>query len=168
MFKKILIPLDGSARAEAALPLAQDLAECYGAQMILFHANTPLPAQYYAPAMFSMVAELEQTSRKESDAYIRRVADHLTNRGLQVTTELSDDFTAAGAILDYVEHNGVDLIAMSTHGRTGLGRWLMGSVADKVVHGATVPVLLVRPDEARPAGDQGHSAQVRTDLREPA
>ena len=72
------------------------------------------------------------------------------DRGVKASVVMKEDLTAANAILDYADHNGVDLIAMSTHGRSGIGRWLMGSVADKVVHGAKMPVLLVRPDESKP------------------
>jgi nucleotide-binding universal stress UspA family protein len=59
---------------------------------------------------------------------------------------LKEASAVADAILNYAEANGVDLIAMSTHGRSGIGRWLLGSVADRVVHGSQVPVLLVRPN----------------------
>jgi len=149
MFKKILVPLDGSSMAEAALPLARNLAECYGAEMVLLHVNTPLPMQYYAPEIMEAVTEMEQSTRVESNTYIHHTVANLMNRGIKAHAVLMDDNTAADAILDYTEHNGVDLIAMSTHGRSGLGRWLLGSVTDKVIHGAKVPVLLVRPDESK-------------------
>ena len=151
MFKKILVPLDGSLMAEAALPLARDLAACDDAQIIVLHVNTPLPAQYYAPEMYSMVVEMEQAARTESNAYLHHILANLLDRGLRASAELVDANTAADAILDYADHYHVDLIAMSTHGRTGVGRWLMGSVADKVVHGAKMAVLFVRPDESKPA-----------------
>lgn len=150
MFKKILVPLDSSSMAEAALPLARSLAECFGAELIVLHVNTPLAMQYYAPEMLATVAELEQTARVEANTYLHHTAANLMDRGIKASAVLKDDVTAANAILDYADHNSVDLIAMSTHGRSGIGRWLLGSVADKVVHGAKVPVLLVRPDESKP------------------
>jgi nucleotide-binding universal stress UspA family protein len=61
---------------------------------------------------------------------------------------------AAAEIVDYAEVNDVDLIAMSTHGRTGVGRWVFGSVASRVLRGTTKPILLVRPPEARVSGEQ--------------
>jgi nucleotide-binding universal stress UspA family protein len=149
MFKKILVPLDSSSMAEAALPLARNLAECFGAEMVVLHVNTPMVMQYYAPEMLTMVAELEQTARIEANTYIHHTAASLMDRGIKASAVMKDDATAANAILDYADHNGVDLIAMSTHGRSGIGRWLLGSVADKVVHGAKMPVLLVRPDESK-------------------
>ena len=150
MFKKILVPLDNSPMAEAALPLARSLAECYGAEIVLLHVNTPLAIQYYAPEMMVTVAELEQNARVEANTYIHHMAANLMDRGIKASAVLKEDLTAANAILDYADHNGVDLIAMSTHGRSGIGRWLLGSEADKVVHGAKMPVLLVRPDESKP------------------
>jgi nucleotide-binding universal stress UspA family protein len=150
MFKKILVPLDSSPMAEAALPLARNLAECYGAEMVVLYVNLPLGMQYYAPEMLATVAELEQTTRVAVNTYIHRTAANLMDRGIKASAVMKDDVTAANAILDYADHNGVDLIAMSTHGRSGIGRWLLGSVADKVVHGAKMPVLLVRPDESKP------------------
>ena len=150
MFKKILVPLDSSKMAETALPLARSLAECYGAEMIIFHVNVPLPTQYYAGGMIATVGELEQLGRVEANTYIHRIVASLMDRGIKASSVSKDDPSTANAILDYTELNAVDLIAMSTHGRSGIGRWLMGSIADKVVHGAKVPVLLVRPDETNP------------------
>lgn len=150
MFTKILVPLDGSAMAEAALPLARDLAERNGAELILLHVNTPLPLRFYGPEMMAPLAEMEQDAQVAANTYIHHTAANLMNRGIKVKSVLQDETTAAGAILDYADHNAVDLIAMSTHGRSGIGRWLLGSVADKVIHGAKMPVLLVRPDESKP------------------
>lgn len=150
MFTKILVPLDGSNMAEAALPLARDLAERNGAELILLHVNTPLPLRFYGPEMMAPLAEMGQEAQVAANTYIHHTAANLMNRGIKVRTVLQDETTAAGAILDYADHNAVDLIAMSTHGRSGIGRWLLGSVADKVIHGAKMPVLLVRPDESKP------------------
>ena len=148
MFKKILVPLDGSKMAEAALPLARELAESNGAEIILIHANAPTYFQYYSPEMMVAAPDIEHDERVEANTYMHRVLASMQDRGIKATAVLKDDITAANAILDYADQNAVDLITMSTHGRSGIGRWLIGSVTDKVVHGAKVPVLLVRPDES--------------------
>ncbi len=147
MFTKILVPLDQSELAEAVLPLVTSLAKCYDAEIVLFHVVTP--TRYYAPEMMIGAVEVEETMRAEANMYLKRLATSLTDRGFKVSAVQKDDLGVANAILDYADHNGIELIAMSTHGRSGIGRWLLGSVADKVVHGAQAPVLLVRSEETK-------------------
>jgi len=109
-----------------------------------------MPTRYYGVETMVPIEEMEQSARVEANAYIHQVVATLTDRGIKASPVSEENTSAANAILDYAELNGVGLIAMSTHGRSGIGRWLMGSIADKVVHGAEVPVLLVRPDESNP------------------
>ena len=74
---------------------------------------------------------------------------HLLDQGLNVSTAAVSGF-APDQIIDHAQENGMDLIAMSSHGRTGLGRWVFGSVTDKVVHAGDIPVLVVRAVEGSP------------------
>ncbi len=119
------------------------LAECDGAEIVLLTV-VPYPNIDYfipEPALANAARENQVNERR---TYLKRMADRLAAAGLQVRMELCDG-PVAEAILDYADRTAADLIAMSTHGRSGLGRWLMGSVAERVLHAAKVPVLLVRP-----------------------
>ncbi|MCL4504483.1 MAG: universal stress protein [Chloroflexi bacterium] len=143
MYKRILVPLDGSTVAEAILPQAQMLAECGGAEIVLLSVIPHPNYDYFIPEP-ALASAAHENQANECRAYLKRIADRLAGSGLQVRTELCDG-PVAEAILDYADSTGADLIAMSTHGRSGLGRWLMGSIAERVMHTAKVPVLLVRP-----------------------
>ena len=149
MFKKILVPLDGSQMAEAALNEVRALAQETAAEMVLVHVNVPIASRYY-PGLLPDVGEIERDMSAESNRYLQRVATTLNDRSIRTSTVQLNDPAVADAILNYADHNNIDLIAMSTHGRSGIGRWLLGSVADRVIHGAKVPVLLVRPDLSTP------------------
>ena len=94
------------------------------------------------------ILEQLQTNAHE---YLDRIAASLCAEGLRVRTAVVVE-SPAGAILDYVTAHAVDLIALATHGRGGVARWLVGGVADKVVRGASVPVLLHRPHDKAQAG----------------
>jgi len=153
MFKKILVPLDGSDMAEAVLQPVRELADCMGADVIALRVVVPI-AMDYAAMRGDIVwqKQLEQSMMTEADTYVHRIADRLKSQGLKATSALKYELAVADTILAYADQNGVDLIAMSTHGRSGIGRWLIGSVADRVVHGARIPVLLVRPEASKPHG----------------
>ncbi len=146
MYKKILVPLDGSPLAEAALPPVVELAQCTGAKIILLRVLLTPVYEYMMtdPVVATVTAEAKEINRDEVQNYLEYMAAGLRQKGLTVETQVCEG-PIADAILDYAESIHTDLIAMSTHGRSGLARWLIGSVADKVVHAATMPVLLVRP-----------------------
>jgi nucleotide-binding universal stress UspA family protein len=142
MFNKILIPLDGSALAEAILPEAEALAQVFAAQIILLCAHTPQVFPYLTDNPYAL-ADITRYEMESSRKYLDGVAARVAAKGLPVTALLGEG-RAADVILDTAEAVKADLIAMTTHGRSGVGRWLMGSVADAVVHAANVPVLLSR------------------------
>ena len=93
-----------------------------------------------------VMSDIEQSARTAANTYIHQTAAHLEDSGLKARAVLHEELSAADFILTYAEQNGIDLIAMSKHGRAGIGRWLLGSVADRVMNHAKTPVLLVRPD----------------------
>ena len=142
MFSKILIPLDGSELAEAILPEAETLAKDFGAEVILLRAHALHSAPYLGESPYAM-AEITHFEMEADRNYLDGIADRLRARGLVVKT-IQNQGRAADVILDTAEAVKADLIAMTTHGRSGVGRWLMGSVADAVIHAAKVPVLLSR------------------------
>jgi nucleotide-binding universal stress UspA family protein len=130
MIANILVPHDGSALAERALPFATSLARAADARLWLVHARA------------SAVPLLDPEHGLDPSAMIEGVAAHLRERGLKATARTMHG-DAASVILDASVDMPADLIVMSTHGRGGIGRWLYGSVADQVLVRATVPVLLV-------------------------
>ncbi len=145
MFSHLLVPLDGSSLAEAALPYAFTLGKRLGAQLLLLRAQPPGPAEGGVPAKGvaapgETLAYLEEVQRRAS-------AQGITSRIAAVPGN------AAEAILDAVATKKCDLVVMSTHGRSGITRWVLGSVADKVLHAAAVPVLLIRPKAGGGAPD---------------
>jgi nucleotide-binding universal stress UspA family protein len=144
--RHILVPLDGTAVAEAALPPAAALARLFGAGLHLVRAVEPVPVPAAVPDLAAgrpPVTELAARAR----AYLGRAAGRLRAADLPVDTHVAaHDFleSAAPAVLEEAE--GADLIVMATHGRGRVARFLLGSVADQVVRGADVPVLVVRPN----------------------
>ena len=147
MYKKILVPLDGSPVAEGVLPHAQNLAYSEGAELVLLNvaANAAADFLFADPALAERsVSEQEERSK----AYMTQVEERLRAEGVQVSTLLREG-AVAQVILDTAEEIQADVIAMSTHGRTGAARWLLGSVADRVVRNSKVPVLLIRAPASR-------------------
>jgi len=141
----ILIPLDGSALAEEILRPAVALGTLMGTRYTLLQALDPLVAEHIKPPYSvgldrSMLAEI----RERALAYLEQIADRLRAQSLQVQTKLVVAQPHI-AILDYADDHAVDLIALATHGHGGVARMVLGSVADKVVRGADVPILLQRP-----------------------
>ena len=144
MFKKIMIPLDGSALAENALEPGLALAERSGADVVLLR----VPVYWEVPAAAATYEFLrpEQTRERiyeRAERYLRsiRQVKHDLSIPLQLQVAEGD---VAGTIVDTAAASGIDLIVMSTHGRTGLRRWLLGSVTEKVLRSAPCPVLAVR------------------------
>jgi nucleotide-binding universal stress UspA family protein len=131
MFRRILVPLDGSALAEAVLPQATELARLHGAEVVLLRVES---APDYAVAQ----------AAEEAQHYLKGVAASLRGARVRVSTMVVLSGDAAGEILVQAELTAADLILMSTHGRSGVGRWMLGSVAEKVLRAAVTPVLLVR------------------------
>ena len=141
MYKRVLIPLDGSPLAEQALPHAIAQARHSQAELILLRVLEP-----FAHARGLSLADLkriEQQATTWAREYLERLTVDLRQQGLPLQAVIIDGRPHV-EIPQYAETNQVDLIVMSTRGQSGLSRWLMGSVADRVVRGATVPVLLVR------------------------
>ncbi|HEX75073.1 MAG TPA: universal stress protein [Dehalococcoidia bacterium] len=142
-FLKILAPLDGSDIGEAALSHADKLSIETGASVILLQVIQP-PGTIGATTM--LVSATEDAVRAMHDAgenYLSGVAERLGEKGIKTTYEVVTG-DPADKIVEYAEDKRVSLIAMSTHGRGGIARWVLGSVADKVLHGTKIPVLLVR------------------------
>lgn len=147
MFKKILVPLDGSELSEGVLPHVNTLAKCMRSQVVLLRViSAPVYETMYADALIAHPAQDAETgSRAHSEGYLQRIAFDAFAPEVHVTYEVSGG-PIAETILDYASGIEADLIAMSTHGRNGLARMVIGSVADEIVRRSHLPVLLVRPE----------------------
>lgn len=156
MYERILIPLDGSALAEAALEHAEELAVGLKATIILFTAITPLeqivretlpwgslnPADHEVPV--GQAGRRFEAEKKAALEYFGHLKDRLVARGVEVDIQVGEG-RPADAILGIADSADVSLIVMSTHGRGGVGRAVHGSVADEIIRNSRVPLLLVRP-----------------------
>jgi nucleotide-binding universal stress UspA family protein len=140
---KILAPLDGSDVGESALPYAEAIAASSKAMINLVQVVSP-PGTVEANLLGGPDwRKFIKAMRDAGENYLKSIVERLKNKEVKVIYEvLTGD--PADKIVEYAADKGVGLIAMSTHGRTGLARWVLGSVADKVLHGARIPVLLVR------------------------
>ncbi len=153
--RHVLLPLDGSPLAEQMIEPAVALGALTGADFTLLRVIKPvLPAAFaleHAGAgsgVQHLLDEIEKTHaavRRDAELYLEGVAARLRERGLKVRTRVADEEQPALAILHEAASLPIDLIALQTHGRGGLARLVLGSVADKVVRGAAVPVLVQRP-----------------------
>lgn len=146
MYKKILVPLDGSEFSERVLPQVAALAKSTGAQVILLRIA---PAPIYEPVLIvpnalNVPPSPEQDTFAQAEGYLQRVAYDYFPPEVAVRLEVCNGPTAQ-TILEYASGIDADLIAMTTHGRSGLARFVMGSVAEEIVRNSHLPVMLVRP-----------------------
>jgi len=140
MYKRIMLTLDGSALAEQALPHAIVQAERCQAELVLLKVLEPLQIHGLARPSIEWVKKQTTTLAYE---YLEHVAAKVKEHGIPVRVVAIEGHTPV-EIVRFASANEVDLIVMCTRGHSGFSRWLMGSVADRVVRGASVPVLLVR------------------------
>ena len=129
MYEKILVPLDGSELAEGALPYVEGLARKLGSEVILITVCTS--GEY-----------MERPLR----AYLEKRAEELRSLGVKASPMVVQG-DAANEILDFAQKNNIGLITISTHGRTGISRWALGSIANKVLQRSHIPILLIRSKE---------------------
>ncbi len=154
MYSRILVPLDGSELAECVLSHVQTIIRgCREPEVIFIRVVEPVNLPVGALSAGGMVYSEEDAARTRGqiDSEHRHVADEYLKRitGRREFTGTSTRAVVvtgkpAEAIADYAGENGVDLIVIGTHGRSGISRWVMGSTADKVLHAAPMPVLMIR------------------------
>ncbi|MCX8126610.1 MAG: universal stress protein, partial [Dehalococcoidia bacterium] len=151
LLTKVLVPLDGSEVGEAALPYVIDLASKLDMEVVLFQMVALAYHVYSSGEIVTQIPYTEQEMepiRKSARNYLEKVAKDLTAKGLKVTVEIKTGSAAEG-IIKAAEELKVDLVAMSTHGRSGVSRWVFGSVAARVLQQGSTPLLLVRAPGAR-------------------
>jgi nucleotide-binding universal stress UspA family protein len=155
MYRRILVPLDGSKLAECALPHVEELAKGGDTEKVILVSVTERVQGYRAfeepsqPLGQQLVPEGFGKKEKQAQKYLGRIAKAMEAKGIKVSTEvlLGDP---AEEIIIYTKHPGCDLIVISSHGRSGISRWTHGSVADRIFRGSPVPVLMVRAPGCQP------------------
>jgi nucleotide-binding universal stress UspA family protein len=137
VYKRILVPVDGSETAEAILPFAEKVAGPVDAEVILLHVLADAKGGHVFP------------NRAEAVKYLNSLSERLADKGVRVRTGIRNG-PLPEVILGAADKWSVDLIAMATHGRSGLKRLVLGSVAETVLRAAAVPVLMFRTAPAAP------------------
>ncbi len=145
MYKKILVPLDGSELAKKALDQAERLAVHFGSEIILFEVVPYLPI-YGSPELVTPLV-IDEKQKEGAERYLQELAEEVRKKGLRVSAMVKTGHQVAVEIIDYAKEIGADLIVMCTHGRSGITRWVLGSIALKVLTRAETPILLIRSKE---------------------
>ena len=152
MYKKILVPLDGSELAECVLPHVESIANGCGVQDVVF-LRVAEPLHWVVEPPYDVedsisfrerdVRLIDSENKVTAEKYLNQLVTRTQYEGVTIQSEVVMG-RAAESIAEYATKNGVDLIIIATHGRSGVSRWVWGSVADRVLHSACVPVLMIR------------------------
>jgi nucleotide-binding universal stress UspA family protein len=150
MYKKILAPLDGSDMAECTIEHVKEIARAGDKPEVIFLSvlEPAHNAYWFAQGDPDLQKKEESDRKKSAENYLLKIANEAKKDGLAAKGVLLEG-NPADVIIDYAGKNGVDLIVMSTHGRSGLTRFAMGSVTDKVLRTAAAPVLAISPKGCR-------------------
>ena len=144
-YKKIVVPTDCSGWSNRAVPHAVEIARANDAEIILLFVFNPPASDYIDQIALAGQEEQIQRLREQYKQQLAGLRNELRNEHIQARVQWMEGAGVAHLICDYINAEGVDLVVMSTHGHTGLARFLFGSVAHKIVEGTNTPVLLVRP-----------------------
>jgi nucleotide-binding universal stress UspA family protein len=150
LLKRILVPLDGSELGAAAIPYAKTLGLAENADIVLYQVLEQVDINWLnQPQTFYSMPEDRESRKSFALNYLTRIGKRLEGDGLHTSSAVGWG-SPSDQIIDYAKTNCVDLIAMSTHGRSGINRWVFGSVTDKILHAGNTPVLVVRePNRCR-------------------
>lgn len=154
MFRHILVPLDGSGFAEAALPYALEMAAQFDSDITLLRVVLPPRAGEGAlsPESANYMIKMRDDLYKEAIEYLQQQKGSLRQQNYRVHYQVAESEDIAAEIISAVRGADADTVVMCTHGRGGLSRWLFGSVATRVLQSSHVPVLVIRPHGAATAG----------------
>src|SRR5579859_6099942 len=147
MFQHILIPLDGSLRAEQALPVAARIARSTGASLLLVQVVNPVDYHVGLAPVPMGNAQVIETEMAEASSYLTAVAEAPMLAGIETRVDVVFGFSGH-ELLSVIASRGIDLVVLCSHGRTGLARWALGSVAHTLVHQSTAPVFVLRDRSA--------------------
>jgi nucleotide-binding universal stress UspA family protein len=147
MYQRILVPLDGSKSAECVLSHVESIAEVPGVENVVFLRvvepfHTP-GGCYDSSLSIENIKRMDSEQRVDAENYLKKLGKQIRYEGVNVQPEVITG-RAADCIAEYATKNAVSLIIMATHGRSGVSRWVWGSVADRILRSACVPILMVR------------------------
>ena len=156
MYKKIMVPLDGSKLAECVLPHLEEFVTGFKAETIIFvRVIEPAPARYSEinsttnPHEYvnirKEVEKIEEERKLSARSYLNEVISRFKQNEITFTAHVLVG-PVADRLVDYVDSNEIDLVLIATHGRSGISRWVRGSIADRVLRSARAPVLMVPAD----------------------
>ena len=161
MYNKIMVPLDGSELAECVIPHVEAIISGFkSTKVVLVRVVDPvrLPVSVPAHGNFGFTEKdrqhLETNRKKAATDYLEKMADNLDIPGSVFSYAVLEG-NPANMLADYATNNAVDLIVLASHGRTGVSRWLIGSVAERVVRTSCVPVMIVRAPGCEPKAKSG-------------
>ena len=156
MYQKIMVPLDGSELAECVMPHVEAITTgCKITNVVFVRVVNPvkLPASVPARGEFGFSEKerrkLEEQRKQAADTYLKKIVENTRLEGARLSHEILEG-KVADTLAHWAEKNGVDLIIIASHGRSGVSRWVMGSVADRVLRSACVPVLMIRAPGCEP------------------
>lgn len=146
-FKNILLALDGSERAECTLTWGKTFAAVGDTTLFAVRVVLPPPplGSPYLPHAVQDAKRITEERTTEATEYLQQVKKRMHDEGIDLSTDVISAHSAASGILHYVVENDIDLVVIASHGRGGVPRLLLGSVADKVIRAASTPILLIRP-----------------------
>ena len=145
-YKKIVVPLDGSGWSQRAIPHAVDIARANGAELILLHVFRPPAAEYTDQISLAGQDQQIQQMRDQMKQFLIGIRNELRGEQITVRGHMIEGTGVANLICEFVNSENIDLVVMSTHGRSGLTKFLFGSVTNQVMQCVKVPVLLIHPD----------------------
>jgi nucleotide-binding universal stress UspA family protein len=150
MYSKIMVPLDGSELAECVMPHVEAITTgCKITSVVFVRAVDPiqLPARLPAQGEFGFQEkdrrEMEEQRKKTAEAYLEKIVQKTALEGAVLGYEVLEG-KVAETLAHWAEQNGADLIVIASHGRSGISRWVMGSVADRLLRSVCVPVMMIR------------------------
>ncbi|MCX5909327.1 MAG: universal stress protein [Deltaproteobacteria bacterium] len=147
MYNKIVVPLDGSKLAECVLAHVETLAKgCRVKEVSFIRVVEPFtqPGNVEYPIKPEEIARVNESQKAEALAYLKKTTSAAQYAGVKVGQEMIFDSPVADSIIEHCKKNQADLIIIATHGRSGVSRWVYGSVADRLLRAACYPVLMVR------------------------
>ena len=147
MYQKIMVPLDGSELAECVLPHVETIAKAGGVRNVVFvRAVEPFslsPVRGEPSFTEEQIKEIDSKTLAAAKNYLDQLVSRVDYGSVKVQSEVVTG-RAAESLADYATKNEVDLIIIATHGRSGISRWVWGSIADRILHSSCVPILMVR------------------------
>jgi len=158
MYKKIMVPLDGSELAECVLPHIKTIVKgATSPEVVIVQAVEPFSVPYgIGVSQFASLEEIKAfgvDQEAEAKKYLKKITARLKKAGIKARAEVIHG-RACEALIDYANKNDIDLVIIATHGRSGISRWVWGSVAERLLRSICVPVLMVRAPGSVPDTQQ--------------